>query len=62
MPTPAHAEYLSFPRLCALAENAWSGRRDWPGFQERLHHHRVRLDTLGVPRRPPTIASGEDSS
>ncbi|MEU3298699.1 beta-N-acetylhexosaminidase [Streptomyces sp. NPDC006678] len=62
VPTPAHAEYLSFPRLCALAETAWSGRRDWPGFQERLHHHRVRLDTLGVPRRPPTIASGEDSS
>ncbi|UUN30535.1 beta-N-acetylhexosaminidase [Streptomyces sp. FIT100] len=61
VPTPAHAEYLSFPRLCALAETAWSGHRDWPGFQERLHHHRIRLDTLGVPRRPPTSASGEET-
>lgn len=24
-PTPAHVEYLAFPRLCALAEVAWSG-------------------------------------
>ncbi|APE25944.1 MULTISPECIES: beta-N-acetylhexosaminidase [Streptomyces] len=52
VPTPAHAEYLTFPRLCALAEVVWTGRHDWPGFQERLRHHRTRLDALGVPRRP----------
>ncbi|MEU9297419.1 beta-N-acetylhexosaminidase [Streptomyces sp. NPDC048266] len=51
VPTDAHAEYLTFPRLCALAEVVWTGRRDWPGFQERLRHHRTRLDALGVPRR-----------
>ncbi|MGW1141634.1 beta-N-acetylhexosaminidase [Streptomyces zhihengii] len=51
VPTAAHAEYLAFPRLCALAETAWTGRRDWPGFRRRLHHHRTRLDTLRVPRR-----------
>ncbi|MER5310828.1 beta-N-acetylhexosaminidase [Streptomyces sp. NPDC002773] len=51
VPTDAHAEYLTFPRLCALAEVVWTGRHDWPGFQERLDHHRTRLDTLGVPRR-----------
>ncbi|WP_327237833.1 beta-N-acetylhexosaminidase [Streptomyces sp. NBC_01317] len=53
VPTAAHAEYLAFPRLCALAETAWSAHRDWPGFQRRLAHHRTRLDTLGVPDRPP---------
>ncbi|MFE9132708.1 beta-N-acetylhexosaminidase [Streptomyces sp. NPDC007355] len=51
VPTDAHAEYLTFPRLCALAEVVWTGRRDWPGFQDRLRHHRTRLDALGVPRR-----------
>ncbi|SEL93075.1 beta-N-acetylhexosaminidase [Streptacidiphilus jiangxiensis] len=47
--TPAHADYLAYPRLCALAENAWSGRRT--GFAEfltRLHPHRERLRALGV--------------
>ncbi|MFF9012937.1 beta-N-acetylhexosaminidase [Streptomyces sp. NPDC014870] len=63
VPTGAHAEYLAFPRLCALAETAWTGRRDWPGFRARLHHHRTRLDTLRVPRRlSPTSVQGEESS
>ncbi|MFE6781776.1 beta-N-acetylhexosaminidase [Streptomyces sp. NPDC057680] len=58
VPTTAHAEYLTFPRLCALAEVVWTGRHDWPGFQERLRHHRTRLDALGVPRRlPPAPAA-----
>ncbi|MFB7371381.1 beta-N-acetylhexosaminidase [Streptomyces sp. NPDC056222] len=61
VPTAAHAEYLTFPRLCALAETAWTGRRDWPGFQARLCHHRTRLDTLRVPRRlSPTSVQGEE--
>lgn len=61
VPTDAHAEYLTFPRLCALAESAWTGRRDWPGFQARLRHHRTRLDTLRVPRRlSPTSVQGEE--
>ncbi|AVH98823.1 beta-hexosaminidase [Streptomyces cinereoruber] len=57
VPTAAHAEYLTFPRLCALAEVVWTGRHDWPGFQERLRHHRTRLDALGVPRRLSTTAT-----
>ncbi|MGW0549447.1 beta-N-acetylhexosaminidase [Streptomyces altiplanensis] len=55
VPTPAHAEYLAFPRLCALADTAWSGGHDWPGFQARLHHHSARLDALKVAGRPSTI-------
>lgn len=59
VPTAAHAEYLVFPRLCALADTAWSGGHDWDGFRARLDHHRTRLDALGVPSRPPTIHSPE---
>ncbi len=51
--TPEEIEYLSFPRLCALADRSWSGGRgDWPGFVERLRRHTARLDALGVPYRP----------
>ncbi|MFF8280065.1 beta-N-acetylhexosaminidase [Streptomyces lateritius] len=57
VPTAAHAEYLAFPRLCALAEVVWTGRHDWAGFQERLRHHRTRLDALGVPRRLSATSS-----
>ncbi|MFE9907029.1 beta-N-acetylhexosaminidase [Streptomyces clavifer] len=56
--TPDRIEYLSYPRLCALADRAWSGDgRDWTGFVERLRHHTARLDALGVPYRPLTPRS-----
>ncbi|MFE5934506.1 beta-N-acetylhexosaminidase [Streptomyces sp. NPDC056470] len=64
VPTAAHAEYLTFPRLCALAEVAWAGRGDWSAFLTRLRHHRTRLDALGVPRRlspTPVTPSGEET-
>lgn len=51
--TPAQLEYLAFPRLCALAETAWSTHRDWPGFRQRLDHHQTRLAALGVRSRSP---------
>ncbi|MFF4345955.1 beta-N-acetylhexosaminidase [Streptomyces sp. NPDC001530] len=53
LPTPAHIEYRAFPRLCALAENAWSQPRPWPDFAHRLRQHHVRLHALGVPLDPP---------
>ncbi|WP_023589807.1 beta-N-acetylhexosaminidase [Streptomyces thermolilacinus] len=49
VPTPAHIEYLTFPRLCALAERAWNPTADWPDFTGRLDGHRARLTALGVP-------------
>lgn len=50
VPSLAHAEYMMFPRLCALAEVDWSpkGARDWDTFKERLQSHELRLDQLGV--------------
>jgi len=48
--TPEYAEYMAFPRGCAIAEIAWSPKssRDWESFQERLKVHETRLDALGV--------------
>jgi hexosaminidase len=49
-------EYMSFPRLCALAEVDWSAKdsRDWGSFSERLQTHYLRLDELGVNHRRDT--------
>ena len=53
MPTVRHAEYMYFPRVCALAEAVWSPRaRDWDEFEPRLREHTARLDALGVNYRP----------
>ncbi|WP_037931793.1 beta-N-acetylhexosaminidase [Streptomyces sp. SPB78] len=63
-PTPAHLEYLAFPRLTALAERAWSPRRDWDDFGARLTRHRLRLDALGVrgaDRFSDTPPTGEET-
>ena len=47
-PTPAHVDALAFPRLCAIAERAWSqGAPDCPNFLDRLPGHLRRLAALG---------------
>ncbi|MGV9455048.1 beta-N-acetylhexosaminidase [Streptomyces sp. NPDC003635] len=50
--TPEHIEYLTFPRLCALADRGWSGATDWADFRSRLDEHTLRLDALGVGHHP----------
>jgi len=51
--TTTHAEYMYFPRACALAEVGWSSKeRDWPDFERRLASHMARLAALGVAYRP----------
>jgi hexosaminidase len=62
--TPEHVEYMAFPRVCALAEVAWSPQgRNWDDFLSRLRGHLRRLDAAGVsyhpiegPVRPPAGA------
>ncbi|MDX2296375.1 MULTISPECIES: beta-N-acetylhexosaminidase [Streptomyces] len=49
VPTSDHIEYLTYPRLCALAERAWNPHHDWPDFRTRMDGHRARLTALGVP-------------
>lgn len=50
IPTPAHVEYMVFPRLCAFAEVCWSSNaeRDFEEFRSRLETHLRRLDALSV--------------
>lgn len=42
------AEYMIFPRICALAENLWSKEKDFKDFSKRMEVHRQRLDVLGI--------------
>ncbi|MGW2296522.1 family 20 glycosylhydrolase [Streptomyces violaceorubidus] len=51
--TPEHVEYLTFPRLCALADRVWDGSSGWRDFTTRLAGHRARLDALDVPHAAP---------
>lgn len=48
--TPEHAEYMSWPRGCAIAEAGWTpaAARSWEDFRARLAAHQARLDALGI--------------
>jgi len=57
--TPDRPDYMLYPRLCALAEVAWTpqSERSWPDFWARLtQNHLARLDAAGIAYRipPPT--------
>ena len=44
------AEYMIFPRLCAIAESVWTQKenKNFEDFASRLDVHRKRLDSLGI--------------
>ena len=50
VPSFKHAQYMIFPRLCALAEVTWSAKasRNYADFTRRLRTQLERLDQLGV--------------
>jgi hexosaminidase len=50
VPTPRHAEYMTWPRGLALAEVLWSPKpsRDWDDFLRRAEAHFQRLDAAEV--------------
>jgi hexosaminidase len=59
MEDQGRVDYQAFPRLCALAEVAWSSlgapaERDFADFERRMAVHYRRLDALGVGYRPPS--------
>ena len=56
IPNFKHAQYMLFPRLCALAEVVWSppGARNWEDFLRRLPVQFQRFDQLGVNYRKGT--------
>lgn len=47
---PRNAEYMLFPRLCALSEVFWlpEDKKDFDSFSRRLAVHKQRLDALDV--------------
>ncbi|HET9862249.1 MAG TPA: family 20 glycosylhydrolase, partial [Steroidobacteraceae bacterium] len=50
MRTEARVDYMTFPRIAALAEVSWSpaGRIDWTDFQRRLDPQLRRYDRAGI--------------
>jgi len=50
--TPERLEFMAFPRLAALAENAWSKERDYPDFLERLKAYEALWKEQGVNAQP----------
>jgi hexosaminidase len=46
--------YQTFPRLCALAEIAWTPKEllDWDNFRERVKTHQYRLSIMDIAFRP----------
>ena len=48
--TPEHAEYMAYPRACALAEVVWSPKesRNYENFIKRMKPHLDRLDAWHV--------------
>ena len=55
---PDYIDFLCYPRICALAEQAWHGNDEgWPAFYARLRAHYDRLTAMGVGFRlfPPEV-------
>ena len=53
IPTPAHLDYMTYPRACALAQVLWTGedREGLDHFRPRLKIHLQRLGRLGIAYR-----------
>jgi hexosaminidase len=55
LPTPQRVDDRAYPRLCALAERAWSTEvGDYADFTHRLSTHARRLAAAGVTMRDST--------
>jgi hexosaminidase len=54
LPNPKRVEYMTFPRLTALAEVVWTPRerKDYANYLQRLGPHLRRLEALDVNFRP----------
>ena len=48
--TTDYAEYMAYPRVCALAEVVWTAKekKNWKDFAKRLKVHFLRLDAARV--------------
>jgi hexosaminidase len=59
IPDPKQAEYMAYPRACALSEVVWSPRaaRNLEDFMRRLPAHLERLKILDVNFRKPEFST-----
>ena len=50
VPNMKHAEYMTFPRIAAMAEALWSGKevRNWDDFTQRIKLLMKRYDLMGL--------------
>jgi hexosaminidase len=55
VPDYAHAQYMTYPRACAMAEVTWTDPKltDWKDFRSRLDVHLDRLKAQAVNYRRP---------
>ena len=61
LPTPQRVDDMAYPRLCALAERAWSSAdTDYTDFADRLATHAQRLTAAGVALRLGRTSRGLD--
>jgi hexosaminidase len=61
VPNLKHAEYMIFPRECAIAEITWSSEssHNWDDFMRRLQIHALRLDELNIDYRHAAVETSE---
>ncbi|XWW45003.1 family 20 glycosylhydrolase [Fibrella sp. USSR17] len=55
VPTENRADYLTMPRMTALAEVVWTARPDFPSYQQRLLTHFLRMEQMGIHYRLPDL-------
>ena len=50
IPSTKQAEYMLFPRICALAEVDWTpkDKKDFADFEKRMETEYLRMDQLGI--------------
>ena len=55
VPNYRHAQYMAYPRACAMAELTWSDpqHKNWADFRKRLDSQLLRLKAQGVNYRQP---------
>lgn len=55
IPTENRVDYMTMPRMTALSEVVWTGKKDYSSFQQRLLPHFLRMEQLGIHYRLPDL-------
>lgn len=56
IPSEHRMDYMSTPRMCALAEVLWSGHHGFQEFRQRIYRHMERWDQLHIHYRLPDLS------